>query len=129
VSWGASRTGEGQTMRSAPFDHDPADPLTAEQRAEETARAYDPPEEDTVARHLAEVYERNVTRIANRLREAADRVERYAEPRRNLTDMQPDFLGASGSIVHEVANTFPNLGLDGLMRTAQEAHDAARGRP
>jgi hypothetical protein len=76
----------------------------------------------------ASLFEKDVQKIADRLRYLADEVEQAGRATRNPTrteDPNPDYLRAAERAVHAVVWGVANLSLDGLIASAAEATRAA----
>lgn len=80
------------------------------------------------AEYSAELFERDVVKIAERLRWLADEVEREGKARPNPTrdDPTPDFSRAAERVVHAIMWGMANLSLDSIVNAADEAGRAAR---
>lgn len=79
----------------------------------------------TTAMHAQ--YVESVNRVAARLRQTADEIERRGtNVRPNLRDMQPDYASAVGDVMHALTTGLGNLHPDSLIRIAAEADRYAR---
>lgn len=83
-------------------------------------------EAETYAQFAQERYAGSVDRVAEKLRDLATRVERFAKPNPSIHDGHPDVATAAADLVSEVLWTVANLNLAGLLTDAWEAHRTAR---
>jgi hypothetical protein len=81
--------------------------------------------EPTFADRMSEDYTGVVAKLAAKLRQMADEVERRSI-RTNLHDMKPDHAYHAGDTVHTLSWGFANLNLERLISAAAEADRAAR---
>lgn len=79
----------------------------------------------TKAEELSEAYIREVGTIVRRLRTAAEDIERRDIPT-DMGDLKASHLGHARRTLHTALAVLPNLGLDGLVRLAEQADKAAR---
>lgn len=76
---------------------------------------------------LVKRYHGAVDRVAARLREAADDVERRGHTvHKDLGDLLDDHMDSAKSVLTTVTGMMPNLNLDGLMDAATDVDRAVR---
>lgn len=79
-----------------------------------------------VVAHMQRHYVRQIDRIADRLRKAAEDIERRKKIQPHDRDGQLDFVGSAENVVHEIQTMLGNLPLDSLISAANDAHVYAR---
>jgi hypothetical protein len=82
-----------------------------------------------VAWHLTDGFIREGHRVADALREAADRIDRRATPQPSVVDTVLDHNYAANQIIHEIQGLVGNLPLGGLLSRAAEADRYLRSQP
>ena len=77
-----------------------------------------------------ERYADSLKKVAGRLRDIAERVEREGKPTVGhlQADGLPDYLWAAQQVVHEIHWGLANAHVDTLLSSAADAHSAVRGR-
>lgn len=79
------------------------------------------PAADPIA-YLTREFTRNGNRIAARLRQAADDVERHAATiRTDIHDLKLDHQYSASEILHDIQTMYANLPLGGLLKAASDA--------
>lgn len=82
---------------------------------------------DWMQEELSKEFTRQVKRIAEQLRDTAERIDRSAgHIPKSLTDDLPDHNTAASNVLSAIGNFHGNLSISGLLRAAAEADRFAR---
>lgn len=86
--------------------------------------------DERLAKAMADRYDKQLAKTADRLRKLADDIEREGRARRSALDDDghPDYQSAASSVINTVMWEMANLSLPTLLGAATDAHNTVRGR-